>query len=223
MKTPRALTVLFTILLLLLLSAIATTASPYGKGPGGAYEYRVDNRNDGSVEVSVIANLDDPRTLERYMAANRERIETLLVRRSDTPVYVQVTFSQPVSHEAAHQLSQATSLTVSNYAMVGVDRQGQPLTVIINDSLDAGIPIAQDLAIDENQEVIDGIMVIQGTITATDETLGELVRNPSVYLVDTTAFEVQEAVMLSHNLGVSEIESVALPSPAWALRWGPPD
>ena len=205
--------------LFLALSLLGCAAPRQVKGPGGIYDFRVEPRRDGRVEVSVIVDMDDPRALERYESANQNRIATLLQSQMySEPLYIQVTFTQPLSHEEARELAQVTSLTVENYAMVGWDSRGEPFTVIFNDSLVTGPPAEPEQALTENQVgSLEGVMVIQGMIPATEESLGMLARDSRVYLVDTTAAEVSEIVVRSRNLGNRAIESVSLPSPAWSL------
>jgi hypothetical protein len=50
-------------------------------------------------------------------------------------------------------------------------------------------------------------------MTISEQSLGRLLVDPRVYLVDTTAYEAQKLV------GVTEA-TVRLPTPFWDLDWG---
>ncbi|MCS6844673.1 MAG: hypothetical protein NZ528_10205, partial [Caldilineales bacterium] len=58
-----------------------------------------------------------------------------------------------------------------------------------------------------------GFMVVDGVLTVSEQSLGRLLADPRVYLVDTTAYEVQKLV------GVADA-AVRLPTPFWDLDWG---
>lgn len=194
------------------------------QGATDSFRYGGRVEDSGDVLVHVGTNWYDPEALRTYLAANVRRGKELIAQKGGEPVPVQITFARPQPLEEVRALVAQTGLQVESFIMVGRSTltnqrgaYGQP------NSLDGGLPIPERELIDPatgDELVLPGVMVLEGTVPASEAGLGSWLNNPEVYLVDTSEVEVLEVI---RNVPASVVGErnirVGIGSPFWSLDW----
>ncbi|MDW8317663.1 MAG: hypothetical protein RMN53_07475 [Anaerolineae bacterium] len=190
--------------------------------PGGAFEYAV-HREHGSVEIDVTFSGRGGRAdVQRYLEANAARAQALLRSAVGERLRTTITFARPLPAREVEQLLRNAGVEAASYTQVGWTAAGQRMaSTIFRDpgATDFDLERAAQEAISSDPAAPDygatmaGFMVVDGVLTVSEQSLGRLLADPRVYLVDTTAYEVQKLV------GVADA-AVRLPTPFWDLDWG---
>lgn len=190
--------------------------------PSGAFQYAVHHKV-GSVEIDVTFNdTSGQADVQRYMEANAARAEALLQSATGKRLWTTITFVQPLTTQEMGLLLKGAGVEAASYTQVGWTTTGQRMASTI--FVDPGRPdfdlersardaISSDPAAPDYGARMAGFMVVDGVMTISEASLGKLLADERVYLVDTTAYEAQEVV------GVPKAE-VYLPTPFWDMDWG---
>lgn len=208
----------------LLIASVATVfASPLQVASDLSFLYRIEERQDGTLKVSVAALPDDQGTMARYRQANTRRAQTLL-RQAETltgmkQIFVQVTFVGPLPWAEAKDLADSAGLQVESVLLVGRGNQNEKATILLNQSMDAPLPTELRQGPRGQSTTIQGVMVLQGYVRTTAKSLGRLHSDARIELVDTTASQVKNALDRNPLWRGKPIAGIALPSPYWELAW----
>lgn len=190
--------------------------------PGGAFEYAV-HREYGSVEIDVtFSGRGDQADVQRYLDANAARAQALLRSAAGERLRTTITFAQPLAAREVEELLRDAGVEAASYTQVGWTADGQRMASTIfkepgatdfdleRAALEA---ISSDPAAPDHGATMAGFMVVDGVMTISEQSLGRLLADPRVYLVDTTAYEAQKLVGAADAV-------VRLPTPFWDLDWG---
>lgn len=207
---------------LLLVSVVTVLASPLQVEPDLSFLYRIQERKDGTLQVSVASLPDDQVTMTRYKQANLRRTQTLLRQPESLgakPLFVQITFTRPLPWTEAQALTALAGMQVESVLLVGRGTQNEKATILLNQSLRD--PLPEDLAQGPRGQstAIQGVMVLQGYVNPTTESLGRLYSDARIELLDTTASQVTNALERNPVWRGKPIAGIALPSPYWDLAW----
>ena len=190
--------------------------------PSGAFQYAVHHKV-GSVEIDVTFNdTGGQADVQRYMEANAARAEALLQSATGERLWTTITFVQPLTTQEMDLLLKGAGVEAASYTQVGWTTTGQRMGSTI--FVDPGRPdfdlersvrdaISSDPAAPDYGARMAGFMAVDGVMTISEASLGKLLADERVYLVDTTAYEAQKVV------GVPTAE-VHLPTPFWDMDWG---
>ncbi len=217
-----------TAVLVVVLVALRVTTSIAGRlvieGATDSFRYAGRVENSGDLFVYVSTAWYDPKALQDYRAANIRRGQELITHKEGMPVPVQITFARPQPLEEVRARVAQTGFQVESFIMVGRSTlTNQRGTYGQSNSLDGGLPIPERELMDPatgEELVLQGLMVLQGTVPASEAGLGYWLSNPEVYLVDTSEVEVLEVVRRIHASVVADRNiQVAIESPFWSLDW----
>ncbi|MFN3705918.1 MAG: hypothetical protein ACK4WM_07985 [Thermoflexales bacterium] len=209
---------------------------PFFHGEGTAFRYTGQESDNGDILVTVSVNIDDPEALRAYKEANDTRVRALIARGEAQSIWVQVTFRRPLPPAHVRTLVKETGFRVDNFLMVGHTPNGEKMSIILNFPIGDDFPetLAKTLSWEEIERLVldqgyvppatisdpmtpatlEGIMLLQGIVEATEQGLGRWLANEDVYLIDTTALEVHELITRRHaNLVDNKEIVVTLPSP----------
>ena len=189
--------------------------------PDGTYQYSTMHSADGPIELQVTFDLNDAAAVERYRQANQARAQTLLESATGEKLWTTLTFVKPLSLSEMSALLQAAQLKPASYTQVGWDKAGGRMgsTIFRGESPDFDLKQATKEAISSDPNTPDygatmaGFMLVDGYITISQESLGKLLHDPRVYIVDTTAHEVMQVSQVSEG-------KVVLSTPFWNMDWG---
>ena len=190
--------------------------------PSGAFQYAVQ-REHGSVEIDVTFNGNGGQAdVQRYVQVNMARAQALLQEAAGERLWTTITFTKPLTAQEVEQLLRDAGVEAASYTQVGWTTTGQRMASAIfshpgSSDFDlerlAQEAISSDLAAPDYGAAMAGFMVVDGVMTISEASLGKLLADERVYLVDTTAYEAQKVV------GVPTAE-VHLPTPFWDMDWG---
>jgi hypothetical protein len=189
-------------------------------GPNGAYCYFVENTGEG-LDIGVTIDTRDPNAWNRYLQLNDDRNQLLIESRSNERLFATITFSSPLPLQEVSKLLIEAQVEPVDYTQVGWTASGQRLgsTIWANpDRRIADLAVEAVTATSEDEPVagarMAGFLVVSGYIAVSDESLGKLLADERVYVVDTTAWEIQQALgPASRNAAFS------LPTPFWGMDW----
>lgn len=176
--------------------------------PDGSYEYAILREPGKPAEVEV-ASPQNTEEWEKYRVANLKRAKKLL--RMDPPqrIRVKVTFAQPIPlAETLTLLETARMEDVESYTLAGYDSQGQKMGAGGWGPLPATM---QEVTWISAGSEMKGLIVVNGYVWTTPDSLGKLLEDPRVYIADVTEYELRQLVPNE------EIEVIALPTPFWDL------
>ena len=136
-------------------------------------------------------------------------------------LWTTLSFAKPLPFQAVNNLLKETGVEPVSYTQVGWTTTGERMgsTIFAGDSSDFDLEKAAREAISQDPNAPDykaqmaGFMVIEGYITISQESLGKLLRDERVYIVDTTAHEVTQLVKAGEA-------TVHLSTPFWNMDWG---
>lgn len=190
--------------------------------PSGAFQYAVQ-REHGSVEIDVTFNGNGGQAdVQRYVQVNMARAQALLQSAAGERLRTTITFAQPLAAREVEELLRNAGVEAASYTQVGWTADGQRMASTIfkePGATDFDLERAAQEAISSDPAAPDygatmaGFMVMDGFMTISEQSLGRLLADPRVYLVDTTAYEAQKLVGAADAV-------VRLPTPFWDLDWG---
>lgn len=190
--------------------------------PSGDFQYAVLHEN-GSIEIDVTFNGSGSQAdVQRYVQANAARAQLLLQSAAGERLWATLTFTKPLKAQEVEQLLRDAAVEAASYTQVGWTTTGQRMaSTIFKDSVAPDFDLQQlaqdaissDPAAPDYDARMAGFMVVDGVMTISEASLGKLLTDERVYLVDTTAYEAQKLV------GVTEA-TVRLPTPFWDMDWG---
>lgn len=190
--------------------------------PSGAFQYAVQ-REHASVEIDVTFNGNGGQAdVQRYVQANMARAQALLREAAGERLWTTITFTKPLTAQEVEQLLRDAGVEAASYTQVGWTATGQRMASTIfshpgSSDFDlerlAQEAISSDPAAPDYGAAMAGFMVVDGVMTISEASLGKLLTDERVYLVDTTAYEAQKLG------GVTEA-TVRLPTPFWDMDWG---
>jgi hypothetical protein len=190
-------------------------------GPGGLYEYGIARRADQPTEIHVVFDLEDQIAVERYRQASNHRALVLLASAPGHRLWTTITFARPLPLNEMVLLLQEAKVEPVSYTQVGWTAAGERMGSTIFAGPDFDLEkLAQEAmsASSENDPIAGahtmGFMVVDGYIPISEESLGKLMADERVYLVDTTAYEVQQLVGLE-----AEGATFVLSTPFWSMDW----
>lgn len=194
------------------------------RAPDGIFDYALRHSNHG-VEVQVVLPTTDLLSRDRYREASNERAKQLLNENRETKqsFWTTITFSQPISLTEMENLLQDANVEIKSVTRGGVTASGERVatTFWIEPRSNNLEPVIQDEEMEVQGPASDisyfGYVVAEGYIRATPGSLGQLINDPRVYLVDTTGYEVMRLANLLEN-DQSKI-TVRLPTPFWTMEW----
>lgn len=195
---------------------------------GATDSFRYGGRVENSGEVTLVVSVawHDPQALQTYLAANQRRGKELIAQRGGALVPVQITFARPLPLEEVRALVAQTGFQVESFILVGRSTltnqrggYGRLASSLDDDSLPSERERIVDPATGERL-VLQGFLVLEGSVPASEEGLGRWLNSPEVYLVDTSEVEVLEVVRSAHAAVVAERNiQVVIESPFWSLDW----
>lgn len=190
--------------------------------PSGAFQYAVQ-RKHASVEIDVTFNGNGGQAdVQRYVQVNMARAQALLQEAAGERLWTTITFTKPLTAQEVEQLLRDAGVEAASYTQVGWTAAGQRMASTIfsypgSSDFDlerlAQEAISSDPAAPDYGAAMAGFMVVDGVMTISEASLGKLLTDERIYLVDTTAYEAQKLV------GVTEA-AVRLPTPFWDMDWG---
>lgn len=176
--------------------------------PDGSYRYAI-LREPGKPAEVVVDSPQNAKEWERYRAANLRRAKALIRSDRVERIRVKVTFVQPIPLDEGRALLNAARMEeVESYTLAGYDSQGQKIGSTGFHPLPATMQEVMQISPGSD---IKGLIIVNGNVWSTPESLGRLLEDPRVYIADVTEYEIRQ--LLPHE----EIEVVALPSPFWDL------
>ena len=212
------------VVVLIFLSAWTfTNQRPTFRGVTDSFRYGGRVEYNGDVQVTVSTDWHDPKALQTYIAANVRRGEQLIAEGTRGLVPVQITFARPVQIDGVRTLVEETGLQVESLALVGYTSLTNQRSVYIRfDSLEEDLPgrVPTDPPGTGDEVVIQGLMVLQGSVPANQGGLGKWLNNPDVYLVDTSELEAIAVVQGRHGREVQDRQiEIVVETPFWSLDW----
>lgn len=188
-------------------------------GPDGVYQYYVEDTDDG-LDIGVTIDTREPDAWTRYLRHNDERNHELVESRSNRRLPVTITFSKPLPLQEVLALLAEAQVEPVDYTQVGWTASGQRMGSTFWASADRSI---EELTVEAATATRDGepnagarmagFLVVNGYLVIS-ESLGKLLVDERVYVVDTTAWEIQQA------LGpTSRNATFSLPTPFWGMDW----
>jgi len=175
--------------------------------PDDSYEYAI-LREPGKPAEVIVNSPQSAKEWERYRIANLRRAKALIESGRAERLRVTITFAQPIPLAEGRALLDAARVEeVESYTMAGYDGQGQKMGSGGFGPLPASMQEVTEISPGSN---IKGLIVVNGYVWTTPDSLGRLLEEPRVYIADVTEYELRQLVP------GEEIE-VSLPSPFWDL------
>lgn len=203
--------------------ALAYTGTASYSGLNGAYKYVVAYRDSKADEVQIVLDLGDTTAVELYRQASNQRSLELLASVQSQRLWATITFVKPLSINEALSLAKEAGVESASYTQVGWTASGERTgsTIFVSPDSDIEKLASQALVASSAEDPIfgarmAGFILVEGYITISEESLGKLLTDERVYLVDTTAHEVKNL------LGEAAHQDTVfhLPSPFWGMDWG---
>lgn len=190
--------------------------------PDGTYHYAVEREEGKPAEIHVVYNMDDPTAVEEYRRANDERSSKLLQSATGESLWTTITFAKPLPMAEMQTLLQNAGVAPVSYTQVALTSTGQRMgSTYFADSPEGPVDL-EDAAKDAQSTdplapnygaQYAGFMLVDGYVTLSIESLGRLIDDPRIFMVDTTAYDVQKLVG-------EENAVVRLSTPFWSMDWG---
>ncbi|MFN8494972.1 MAG: hypothetical protein U0350_45635 [Caldilineaceae bacterium] len=188
--------------------------------PSGAYQYSTRHSDSATTRIEVMFDLNDSVAINRYRQVNQERAKALLASAKGERLWTTLTLNKPLPAQELRSLLEKASVKPVSYTQVGWTKTGERMgsTFFANDDPNFDLEKAAKAAISADPEAPDhdarmaGIMVVDGYITISDASLGQLLTDNRVYIVDTTAHEVK-------SLANDSEATVHLSTPFWNMNW----
>ncbi|MGH9878431.1 MAG: hypothetical protein ACRD5H_12410 [Nitrososphaerales archaeon] len=192
------------------------------RGPGGLYDYGIARRADRPAEIHVVLELEDKMAVERYRQASNTRAQVLLKSAPGERLYTVITFAKPLPPNETVALLKEAEVEPVSYTQVGWTAAGERMgsTIFASPDFDLEKLAREAISASSEQDPLagartTGFMVVDGYITISEQSLGRLLADERVYLVDTTAYEVQQLVGSE-----ADGATFVLSTPFWSMDWG---
>lgn len=209
---------------------------------GDAYRYYVVTEEDGEPRGYIEYDLNNPAAIERYRAANLQSARALLEESAGERIPIQLTFAHPLSERETEILLADAGIEATHYTTVGFTASGERYVsgFTVDGALDLSRPTPAPTRMMESDETTNGrqpesadappgmdsdgprwsaaaqgLMLVNGYVTVSEEGLGRLINDERIFLLDVTALEIQQ------RAGI-RAENVVSPSPYWSMDWGEP-
>lgn len=199
----------------------ASAVNGQAEGVGNGFTYQIEVR-DKIALVHVNLNVADFQAVQRYREANHQRALKWIGDRQPREIDVQITFVRPVPPSVVRELAAQTGLVVNEYLLVGRSPEGRKITSIYLGAITPDVPDVQPIIRPDGEEggSLVGVMLLRGTVKTSQTSLGRLLDEPLIYMVDTTAVEVRELVVREYaSLIADRPIEVVLHSPFWQFEW----
>ncbi|MCX6048385.1 MAG: hypothetical protein NT075_25055 [Chloroflexi bacterium] len=188
--------------------------------PSGAYQYSTRHSDNAVTQIQVMFDLNDAVAIKHYRQVNQARAKELLKSAKGESLWTTLTFTKPLLHRELRSLLENAGVKPVSYTQVGWTKTGERMgsTFFANDESNFDLEKAAKAAISADPEAPDhgarmaGVMLVDGYITISDESLGQLLKDNRVYNVDTTAHEVKSLANDSKVI-------VHLSTPFWDMNW----
>lgn len=208
---------LIRLLLAVVLIGGAIMGASYAKTPSlDDWPHSIEHRPNGDLRVHVEVDMANPTMRDAY--AKQQRNAALALASSCAGIVpVQVTFARPLTLGEVRELAQNTGLTTDMLIFEARDAAGRLHTVGTRGS-EAGIVDLESLkpGLEQRELRLIGITMVQGTVPASTEGLGQLANDERVYLPDVMAHLLADKVAVRHGVDAGRVQ-VSVPSPHWHL------
>jgi len=226
-RVTRWIKILFLGLAVILLGVLGLRPTPaqsdtgIHRGPGGLYEYGIARHAGQPTEIHVVFDLNNEVAAERYRQAGNQRALKLLKSAPGERLWTTITFAKPLPLNEMVLLLKEAEVEPVSYTWVGWTASGERMgsTLFASPEFDLEKLAEEAVSASSDEEPIAGtrmagFIVVDGYITISKKSLERLLVDERVYLVDTTAYEVQRLVGQE-----AQNASFHLSSPFWGMNW----
>lgn len=224
----KLLVVVFALSCVLAVGAVAAAASGLpcsdtvvteGEQAAKGYTYSlIRSECVNTLRVRIQANFTEARVMEAYKAHNRS-LEQQVAKYAGRKFPVTITFSRPMSDADLALFIEQIDLQVDSYIMGLRDAQGGK--AVLTYWPDDGRALSDALLVEKG--MIDlakhspqGVLVVNGVLTITDQNVRAITMHEQVLLLDLTALDILPVLEQKYQTTITDI---FLPSPYWDSQW----